>query len=107
MASSAARAKWAAVVPRVMPEIEPRAYWSQWGAPRPAKAGTIYRPPEALTLLASFSISVEDLTMPRPSRSHWTTAPPMKTLPSRAYWRELLVAGCWLLGGTAAEAAPT
>jgi hypothetical protein len=29
MLSSAARAKWAAVVPRVMPVIVPRAYWSQ------------------------------------------------------------------------------
>ena len=28
------------VVPRVMPAIRPRAYWSQCGAPRPAKAGT-------------------------------------------------------------------
>ena len=30
------------------------------------------------------STSAEDLMRPSPSRSHWTTAPPMKTLPSRA-----------------------
>ena len=48
MLSSAARAMWATVLPRVRPTmaprvrpwIEPRAYGSQCGAPRPTKAGT-------------------------------------------------------------------
>jgi hypothetical protein len=39
------------------------------------------------TLPASRSISADDLMMPSPSRSHCTTAPPMKTLPSSAYSR--------------------
>ena len=40
MPSSAARAMWASVVPRVIPTMVPRAYGSQCGAPRPASAGT-------------------------------------------------------------------
>ena len=40
MASSTARAMWARVVPRVTPTMHPRAYMSQYGAPRPVKAGT-------------------------------------------------------------------
>ena len=40
IASSAARAMCADVVPRVSPKIAPRAYASQCGAPRPANAGT-------------------------------------------------------------------
>ena len=30
----------AAVVPRVMPQMVPWAYWSQYGAPMPVRAGT-------------------------------------------------------------------
>ena len=30
---------WAMPLPRVRPNMAPRAYWSQCGAPRPAKAG--------------------------------------------------------------------
>ena len=37
MPSSAARARWPAVVPRVSPAMVPRAYWSQCGAPKPGK----------------------------------------------------------------------
>src|SRR6266581_713515 len=40
IASSAARARCAPVVPRVSPTIVPRAYMSQYGAPSPTKAGT-------------------------------------------------------------------
>ena len=40
IASSAARARCARVVPRVSPTTVPRAYMSQWGAPRPTNAGT-------------------------------------------------------------------
>ena len=34
---------------------------------------------------ASASTSADDRMIPSPSRSHCTTAPPMKTLPSSAY----------------------
>src|SRR6185295_7311271 len=40
MLSSAARAMWARLEPRVRPMIVPRAYASHCGAPSPAKAGT-------------------------------------------------------------------
>src|SRR5712692_181356 len=40
IASSAARARCAPVVPRVSPTIVPRAYMSQYGAPSQTKAGT-------------------------------------------------------------------
>src|SRR6266571_5406971 len=40
IASSAARARCARVVPRVRPTSVPRAYGSQYGAPRPVNAGT-------------------------------------------------------------------
>ena len=55
-----------AVVPRVRPVIVPRAYWSQCGAPSPAKAGTRYTPPESGTLAASASTSADDLDQPQP-----------------------------------------
>ena len=38
--SSVARMMWYLLQPRVRPTMVPRAYWSQWGAPRPVKAGT-------------------------------------------------------------------
>ena len=40
-------------VPRVNPQIRPRASASQYGAPKPAKAGTRYTPPESGTDSAS------------------------------------------------------
>src|SRR5207253_1316999 len=76
---------WAAVVPRVTPARMPRAYWSQCGAPSPANAGTRYTPCGSVTCEASASTSDDDLMIPRPSRSHCTTAPAMKMLPSSAY----------------------
>ena len=69
-------------VPRVMPIRVPRAYGSQYGAPRPANAGTKTRPPESGTLVASASTSDESRMMPMPSRIHCTAAPAMKALPS-------------------------
>src|SRR5471030_3402912 len=53
MASSAARAMWARLLPRVSPTSAPRAYGSQCGAPRPTKAGTRNTPPLSGTLAAS------------------------------------------------------
>ena len=77
---------WAAVVPRVMPTIVPRAYGSQCGAPSPANAGTRYTPPLSGTDSGQ-RLDVGRLRMmPSPSRSHCTTAPPMNTLPSSAYF---------------------
>src|SRR5665648_196550 len=52
MPSSVARAMCAAVVPRVSPRIAPRARGSQYGAPRPASAGTKYTPSLAGTRAA-------------------------------------------------------
>src|SRR6218665_2129899 len=56
MLSSAARAIWASVLPRVRPVMLPRASGFQYGAPRPVKAGTIITPPASGTLCASASI---------------------------------------------------
>ena len=84
IASSAARARCARVVPRVMPAMSPRASGRQWGAPSPASAGTITTPPLSGTEAASASTSADRSMMPRPSRSHCTSAPATKALPSRA-----------------------
>ena len=65
MPSSAARAMWPAVVPRVRPVMVPRAYWSQWGAPSPANAGTRYTPPQSGTLAASASTSAGRFDQPQ------------------------------------------
>ncbi len=75
----------AAVVPRLSPVIVPRAYWSHHGAPMPVSAGTKYTPPLSPTLRASLSTSDDERIMPSPSRSHCTTEPPTKMLPSNAY----------------------
>ena len=83
--SSAARAMWATVVPRLRPRIAPFAAGIQYGAPSPVKEGTNITPPESGTDAARFSMSPECDTTCKPSRSHCTTAPPMKTLPSSAY----------------------
>jgi hypothetical protein len=64
--------------------MAPRASGCQYGAPSPVKAGTKVTPPLSGTLLASASMSPLLRIACRPSRSHSTTAPPMKTLPSRA-----------------------
>ena len=71
-------------LPRVSPTIAPRASACQYGAPRPVKAGTNITPPLSGTLSASVCTSALPLIACSPSRSHCTTAPPMKTLPSRA-----------------------
>ena len=87
MPSSVARAMCADVVPRVSPRIAPRARGSQYGAPRPASAGTKYTPSLAVTRAARAAESRASAMIPRPSRSHWMAAPPMNTLPSSAYVR--------------------
>ena len=84
MPSSVARARWAAVVPRSMPRMTPRASGRQWGAPRPASAGAKVTPPLSFTLRASGSISAALRISPSPSRSHCTAAPAMKEEPSSA-----------------------
>ena len=84
MLSSAARAMWATVLPRVRPTMAPRASAFQYGAPRPVKAGTNITPPASGTLSASACTSPLARIACSPSRSHCTTAPPMKTLPSSA-----------------------
>ena len=84
MASSAERMIWARPVPRVRPTSVPRAYMSQCGAPRPAKAGTRYTPPVSAIEAAIRSESAVRSRIFSSSRSHCSTAPPMNTLPSRA-----------------------
>ena len=84
IASRVARARWARVVPRVMPAISPRASGSQSGAPRPVSAGTKTTPPESGTAVASASASAAVLITPSPSRSHCTAAPVTNTEPSSA-----------------------
>ena len=66
--------------------MAPRAYMSQWGAPKPVKAGTTYTPPLSGTFRAKYSLSAASVMRRSSSRSHWITAPPTNTLPSRAYW---------------------
>ena len=56
------------------------------------KAGTNITPPLSGTLSASFCTSPLALIACRPSRSHCTTAPAMKTLPSSA--NSGVVLGC-------------
>ena len=77
-------ARCARVVPRVIPEMTPRASGRQCGAPSPTSAGTMVTPPESGTERASVSISGALAMMPSPSRSHCTSAPAMKALPSSA-----------------------
>ena len=84
--STTARARWARVVPRVMPTIVPRAYGSQYGEPRPVNAGTTYTPSVLSTDSASGPVSDDSSMIPMPSRSHWIAAPVTKIAPSRAYW---------------------
>jgi hypothetical protein len=84
MASMVARARWAAVVPRVIPRRVPLASGSHHGEPRPVNAGTSTAPPLSSTERASVSISAASAMTPRPSRSHCTAAPVTKMAPSRA-----------------------
>jgi len=74
MASRAALAMCAFVVPRVIPMIAPRAWGSHSGAPSPVNAGTTATPPLSGTEAASGSISAEWLMTPISSLSHCTSA---------------------------------
>ena len=85
MLSSAARAMWPGLVSRRRPMSRPPACGSQCGAPRPTKAGTKTTPPASGTPAASASTSADEPMRRRLSRSHCTTAPPIKMLPSSAY----------------------
>ena len=85
MLSSAARAMWPISRTALMPMIMPLAYGSQCGAPRPVKAGTKTTLSESRTEAAISSTSGDAAKNRMLSRSHCTTAPPMKTLPSSAY----------------------
>src|ERR1017187_3929168 len=87
MASSAARAMCPGFVSRRSPISIPAACASQWGAPRPTNAGTNTTPPVSGTEAASASTSPDELISLSLSRSHCTTAPPIKILPSSAYSR--------------------
>ena len=82
--STTARARWALVVPRVMPTSVPRAYGSHHGLPRPVKAGTKYTPSVVSTDAASGPTSWRSAMMPSPSRSHWMAEPVEKMAPSSA-----------------------
>ena len=86
IASRAALIIWFLLAPLVNPKIAPLAYISQWGAPNPVKAGTMYTPPLSLTFFAKYSVSAASLTSLSSSLIHWITAPPTNTDPSRAYW---------------------
>ena len=86
MLSRAARAMWPAVVPRVMPDdraarVRIPVRRAQAGERRARDTRRRCRG----RMRASGSTSDDCLMMPSPSRSHWTTAPPMNTLPSSAY----------------------
>ena len=77
----------AGAVSRRRPINMPAACASQCGAPRPTKAGTKTTPSVSGTLAASASTSAEEPMSFKLSRSHCTTAPAMKMLPSSAYSR--------------------
>ena len=66
IASSAARAISARPVPRVMPEMSPRASASQYGEPSPVSAGTKWTPPVDSTERASASVSARVCDHPEP-----------------------------------------
>ncbi|MNP54062.1 hypothetical protein D3C76_1485890 [compost metagenome] len=70
MDSSVARMMWFEFTPRVRPKIAPRAYGSQYGAPRPVNAGTTYTPLVSFTLVAKYSESNASLINFISSRSH-------------------------------------
>src|SRR6185503_1684166 len=83
--SSAARTRCGRSTPRVRPTSAPRADASQYGAPSPTNAGTMYTPSVESTDFAIFSDSAAFLSNPSPSRSHWIAAPATNTDPSSAY----------------------
>src|SRR6266545_598844 len=85
MLSSVARTTWARLVERSMPMSSPRAYGSQYGAPRPVNAGTRYRSTRSPAASASASVSAASPMRPSPSLSHCTAAPVTNALPSSAY----------------------
>ena len=82
--SSVARMMWLEFTPRVRPKMAPRAYGSQYGAPRPVNAGTTYTPLVSFTLVAKYSESNASLMSFISSRSHWIDAPAINTAPSSA-----------------------
>ena len=84
IASTMARARWARPTPRLSPTMVPRAPGSQWGLPRPVKAGTRATPSLVSTDRAKGSSSDAAPMIPSPSRSHWIPAPDENTDPSRA-----------------------
>ena len=57
---------WARVVPRVIPEMSPRASGSHCGEPSPVSAGTKSTPSVDSTLAASASVSAARLDQPEP-----------------------------------------
>ena len=84
MESTAARATWAAVEPRVRPQIKARAFSSQYGAPKPAKAGPTLTPPAVSTPSARPAIWAAGSANPSKRPSHSTVAPVLVILPSSA-----------------------
>ena len=63
----------------------PRASISQWGAPNPVNAGTIYTPLLSFTFWAILFESAAFSNNFNSSRNHCIIAPPIKTDPSNAY----------------------
>ena len=85
MDSRVARTIWLRLEPRERPKIAPRAYGSQYGAPKPVKAGTTYTPLLSGTFCAKYSESWLSCTILSSSRNHWIEAPAINTEPSSAY----------------------
>ena len=86
-ASSAARARWALVVPAVSPAMTPVAERSQYGAPSPEKAGTNAAPPLSSTCSASSvrkAPPAVPVGAPRAAAIQSSAAPLATMLPSRA-----------------------
>ena len=84
-----------------------RAPPSQCGAPSPTNAGTKYTPPVSGVDMASASLSAAEVMKPIWSRSHFTAAPAMNTLPSTANCAEVsndaarvASSRCWETGRT-------
>ena len=72
----------------VRPKMAPRACMSQYGVPKPAKAGTTTRDGFGFFSASSWAIEDDRATSSRisiPSRSHCKAAPATNTLPSSAY----------------------
>ena len=84
IASSAARTRCARVEPRVRPQINPRAFGSHCGEPRPVSAGTKKTPSVEATGRRAPRTRPPSAITPSPSRSHCSAAPPTSTAPSAA-----------------------